>query len=76
MFGDEYIVKARVETLGGLSAHAGRRELLGWIEGFQPQPRTLIVHGETAAQEAMAEKLWQDQQLKVGIPSRGERVVL
>jgi metallo-beta-lactamase family protein len=76
MFGDEYIVKARVETLGGLSAHAGRRELLAWIEGFQPQPRTLLVHGEMAAQDAMAEKLWQDQQLKVGIPSRGERVLL
>ena len=76
MFGDEYAVKARVETLGGLSAHAGRRELLAWIEGFQPQPRTLLVHGEPAAQDAMAEKLWREQQLKVGIPSRGQSIVL
>ena len=76
MFGDEYVVKARVETLGGLSAHAGRRELLAWIKGFQPQPRTLLVHGEPAAQDAMADKLWRDQQLKVSIPSRGDSIVL
>ena len=75
MFGDEYVVKARVETLGGLSAHAGRSELLAWIAGFQPQPRTLLVHGESSAQDAMAEKLWQDQQLKVGIPAPGDSVV-
>jgi metallo-beta-lactamase family protein len=76
MFGDEYVVKARLETLGGLSAHAGQRDLLGWIGGFQPQPRTLLVHGEPDVQEAMAEKLWREQQLKVGIPTRGESVVL
>jgi metallo-beta-lactamase family protein len=76
MFGDEYVVKARVETLGGLSAHAGQCELLAWIKGFQPQPRTLLVHGEPTAQDAMADKLWRDQQLKVGIPSPGDSIVL
>ena len=76
MFGDEYVVKARVETLGGLSAHAGRCELLAWIKGFQPQPRTLLVHGEPTAQDAMADKLWRDQQLKVSIPSQGDSIVL
>ena len=76
MFGDEYVVKARVETLGGLSAHAGRCELLAWIKGFQPQPRTLLVHGEPTAQDAMADKLWRDQQLKVSIPSQGHSIGL
>jgi metallo-beta-lactamase family protein len=76
MFGDDFVVKARVETLGGLSAHAGQGELMDWIGGFQPKPRTLLVHGEPQAQDALAQKLWQDQKLKVAIPSRGESIVL
>jgi metallo-beta-lactamase family protein len=76
MFGEEYVVKARVETLGGLSAHAGQRELLAWIAGFSPQPRTLLIHGEPGAQDAMAEKLWREQQLKVDIPARGHCLVI
>jgi metallo-beta-lactamase family protein len=76
MFGDDFVVKARVETLGGLSAHAGQGELLDWIGNFQPQPRTLLVHGEPRAQDAMAEKLWKDQQLKVEVPARGDSIVI
>ena len=76
MFGDDYVVKARVETLGGLSAHAGQRELLQWVGGFQPPPRTLLVHGEPGAQDAMADKLWRDQKMKVEIPARGHSIVI
>ena len=75
MFGDEYVVKARVETLGGLSAHAGQSELLQWIDGFRPPPRTLLVHGEPGAQDAMSDKLWKDIELKVEIPARGDCIV-
>lgn len=74
MFGDEYVVKAGVETLGGLSAHAGQSGLMQWIAGFQPQPRTLLVHGEAGVQDILADKLWREQKLKVGIPARGERL--
>ncbi len=75
MFGDDYVVKARVETLGGLSAHAGQGQLVDWIGGYQPQPRTLLVHGEPKAQDAMAEKLWREQNLKVEIPAQGQSIV-
>ena len=75
MFGEEYVVKARVETLGGLSAHAGQRELVDWVAGFQPPPRTVLVHGEPKAQDTMADKLWREQQLKVEIPSQGQSIV-
>jgi len=75
IFGEEYVVKARIETVGGLSAHAGQAELLSWVSNFQPQARTVLVHGEPRAQDAMAEKLWQDQQLEVEIPRRGQSIV-
>jgi len=74
IFGEEYPVKARIETLGGLSAHAGQSGLVNWISGFDPPPRTMLVHGETQAQERLAERLWQDRQLAVEIPGPGERI--
>ena len=76
MFGDDYVVKARIETLGGLSAHAGQRELLEWIDSFQPRPRTVLVHGEAQAQDVLADKLWHEQHLKVEIPTRGDSIVI
>jgi metallo-beta-lactamase family protein len=75
MFGEEYVVKARVETLGGLSAHAGQGQLVDWVGGFTPPPRTFLVHGEAGAQDAMADKLWRERQLKVEIPARGQSIV-
>jgi len=76
IFNEEYVVKANIETLGGLSAHAGQTGLVEWIAAFEPAPRTLLVHGEPRAQDAMADRLWREQQLKVEIPARGESIVI
>jgi metallo-beta-lactamase family protein len=72
IFGEEYVVKAEIETLGGLSAHAGQSGLVDWITAFQPPARTVLVHGEPDAQDVLADRLWQDHDLKVEIPRRGE----
>src|SRR5690606_28858521 len=34
--GERVIVRAKIHTLGGLSAHAGRTELLEWIAAIAP----------------------------------------
>jgi metallo-beta-lactamase family protein len=34
------------------------------------------VHGEPRAQDALADRLWQDQGLKVEIPARGQSIAL
>lgn len=75
LFGEEYVIKARIETVGGLSAHAGQSGLVDWITHFQPPPRTVLVHGEPRSQDALAQKLWRDHQLKVEIPARGNSIV-
>jgi metallo-beta-lactamase family protein len=75
MFGDDFAVKARIETLGGLSAHAGQSGLVNWIGAFTPPPRTLLVHGEPRAQDALSERLWHEQKLAVEIPARGDSIV-
>ncbi|MBL9100941.1 MAG: MBL fold metallo-hydrolase [Myxococcales bacterium] len=53
--GQDIPVRARVETIHGLSAHADRQELLRWLRGFKRAPRqTYVVHGEPPAAEALA----------------------
>ena len=76
LFGEEYVVKARIETLGGLSAHAGQTGLVEWIGAFDPPPRTLLIHGEPRAQDALAERLWRELGLKVEIPARAQSIVI
>jgi metallo-beta-lactamase family protein len=76
LFGEEYVVKAQIETLGGLSAHAGQSGLVEWINSFQPAPRTLIVHGEPEAQEALSNRLLRDCGLGSEIPAVGQTIEL
>jgi metallo-beta-lactamase family protein len=47
----EYVdVKASIHTLGGLSAHADRDNLLKWLKGFKQKPKhVFVVHGEPSA---------------------------
>jgi metallo-beta-lactamase family protein len=57
-FGTEHTVKAQVEKIDGLSAHADRDELLEWAEGFTRRPEnTFIVHGEEASALALGRAL-------------------
>jgi metallo-beta-lactamase family protein len=74
MFGEEFIVKAKIETLGGFSAHAGQSELLDWISGFETNPKIVLVHGETGALDALALKLQEEQGLSCEIPEQGESI--
>jgi metallo-beta-lactamase family protein len=53
--GQDVLVRARVESIDGLSAHADQTELLRWMRGFRrPPARTYIVHGEPTGAEALA----------------------
>jgi metallo-beta-lactamase family protein len=74
MFGSEFAVRARVETLGGFSAHAGQSDLLHWIASFQPQPRLLLIHGEPETMKVLQQKLLDEQGLQSEIPRPGSVV--
>ncbi|MDH4349866.1 MAG: MBL fold metallo-hydrolase [Gemmatimonadota bacterium] len=54
MFGREVTVRAKVETLDGMSAHADQGEILRWLGGFKRPPhRTYLVHAEPSAADAL-----------------------
>ncbi len=78
LFGEPVPVRARIYTVGGLSAHADQAGLLDWLGGFHTPPRhTWVVHGEAGASATFAQAIrdrlgWQD----VALPRQGESVAV
>ncbi len=55
LHGKQVEVRARVETLDGLSAHADRGEILGWLRASGQRPEAVhLVHGEPNGIRALA----------------------
>jgi metallo-beta-lactamase family protein len=77
MHGREVRIRARIETMENLSAHADYGEILGWLRQYQKSPgQTLLVHGEPTATEALKEKITQQLRWNTYVPSHLERVAL
>ncbi|MBI5498023.1 MAG: MBL fold metallo-hydrolase [Deltaproteobacteria bacterium] len=55
--GADVPVRAAVETLPGMSAHADRSELRAWLSAIPRVQRVALHHGEPGAQRALAEFL-------------------
>jgi len=73
IFGVEYGVRARVERIDAMSAHADREELLAWLARFsRPPKRTFVVHGEEKAAFAFRDELVARGFPSVEAPARGE----
>lgn len=54
LFGDTVRVRAKTHTLGGFSGHAGRDELLDWLDS---EKRIALVHGEVDKLESLGAAL-------------------
>jgi len=68
--GQEVPVRAEVISIGQLSAHAGRSELLRWLSGFGAAPRhTFLVHGEPNALESFHGAITTRLHWNVTVPS-------
>lgn len=78
IMGDEYRVRANVEKLSGLSAHADHGELLTYIERFNKAAlkQIYLVHGEPTAQEAFKTALKERGFTNVENPAKGTSVEL
>lgn len=75
LFGQEIVVKAKVHTIGGFSAHAGQSELLDWAQAIGGQPQFYLVHGEPEAQQALQQELAQ-LGIAANIPAKGDVIEL
>ena len=73
ILGQEYEVRAEIESIDGYSAHADSRELRAWVRRLGgPIRRAFVVHGESPALEAMAVMLREEGVRDVVVPKHGE----
>jgi metallo-beta-lactamase family protein len=70
--GNEYPVRARIHTVGGLSAHADVDELQRWVGNFTSNPRVHVVHGEDEPKQAFCNLLVEKLGLRADIPHPGQ----
>ena len=58
IFGEDVAVKAKIHTLGGFSAHAGRSDLLRWFEPLaKNRPKLILTHGEDRGRDPLAREI-------------------
>jgi metallo-beta-lactamase family protein len=74
ILGKEYPLKAHVETMSGLSAHADQKELLSFLSGSNLKIKKIaVVHGEESQSLALAERL-NGLGMNAFVPMAGETV--
>lgn len=74
IFGDFYDVKARVESILSLSAHADYSEIIRFLscQDKSKVKKIFLVHGDTDAKVSLKEKLLAERYMDVSIPVKGE----
>ena len=74
----EYVpVRAKVEIISNLSAHADYLEIIDWLRGFESAPRkTFIIHGEPLAADAMRLHVEEQLHWRTEVPDYLETVNL
>ncbi len=70
----EYVpIRAEVQQLNNLSAHADYAEILRWLDGFTRPPRqTFITHGEPVAADVMRHRIEEAKHWRCTVPDYRE----
>jgi metallo-beta-lactamase family protein len=75
--GEMIPVRAHIETMGSMSAHADSDEIMRWLGEFQRPPRrTFVVHGELEGRQALKERIIREKDWDVLIPEHQQVVEL
>ncbi len=70
-------VRAEIQNLSMLSAHADKQELLRWAGKFKNPPRTtFIIHGEPQSADALRHALEEKLLWNCVVPDQGQEVAL
>ena len=73
IFGEEIAVNARIEYIEGYSGHADQEGLLNFVYSFTTPPKHIfLVHGEPEGQIVLKQKLEENTEIPITIPSFGE----
>jgi metallo-beta-lactamase family protein len=71
--GQQVPVRAEIDALGSLSAHADATEILRWLDGFSAPPATtFLVHGEPEPMDTLKARIERELGWHVETPGQGE----
>jgi metallo-beta-lactamase family protein len=77
MFGEEVRVRAHVETVHGLSAHADADGLLVWLRTASRRPRQVfVVHGDPGPARVLADRIREELGWDATVPAYRDRLTL
>jgi metallo-beta-lactamase family protein len=77
IFGEDIPVRARVETIRGLSAHADSDGLMRWLRtAARPPKRVFVVHGDPAPAHALATRIEKELGWAVSVPAYRDSAVI
>lgn len=75
--GERIPIRARVQQLDILSAHADQKAILEWIGASEPAPKHVFVtHGEAVAADTLRQLTTEVHGIPAHVPEYGERVEL
>jgi len=70
-------IRAEVDNLHMLSAHADADEIMGWLRHFQKPPRqAFVTHGEPAASDAVRHRIEEELGWSCIVPEYKDRIAL
>src|SRR5256885_508104 len=68
-------VRARIEALDSMSAHADANEIMRWLGGFKRPPTlTCLVHGEPGPMDVLKARIERELNWTVRTPNPGEKI--
>jgi metallo-beta-lactamase family protein len=77
IFGEDVPVRAHVETVHGLSAHADADGLVRWLRTAARRPkRVFVVHGESGPADALAGRIKGELGWEVVVPAYRDRITI
>ncbi len=74
--GQWFEVNAKINTVGGLSAHGDENDLVRWFRSFKNKPPVWLVHGEDKAARALEQKLQNEAGTRATVARVGDRIDL
>jgi metallo-beta-lactamase family protein len=75
--GNDIPVRAQIEAIDSMSAHADANEIMRWLRGFtRPPAMTCLVHGEPEPMDALKARIEQELGWSVRTPVHQERIDL
>jgi len=76
LWGETIQVKAKIHTIGGLSAHADQSGLVDWYRHFKNRPPLVLVHGETNSMQLLAKRIQSELSVRAHVAQAGEQIDL